>query len=375
MPQSQAAPDLDKLREFELRMYYEGAAAFAAGPSPWEDWDYAGTLGTWRRVQDTQHHTPHRRKSDRTVGQRLLGAVTRLLVLILLIGIGGVLFSSATQPPVVISGIRPAPIVATLPRIRPDMQGADTLAEKLDTLPAPSAGFPGGPVPETVPIITPPVPVSAPAPAVTADRQVGTAIAPVETASAPSPADNPTESSTALSHSPPPEPPLSALPQRSPAQVAQAQPIDPNPVAATPSLHPESPAAPAAPAPIATHQASADQPASSAPPPLARLGTAETADTGHANPAQTPPPLVASTPKDGDWVVNLAAYRSEAEARRALAEFRDKGVEAEIFHVTVHDHPMIRIRATGYHTAREAHDWAGLLEERLGLEGVWISKR
>ncbi len=77
----------------------------------------------------------------------------------------------------------------------------------------------------------------------------------------------------------------------------------------------------------------------------------------------------------GDWVVNLASYRRESVARRMLGEFRDKGVTAELVTVTVNDAPMIRVRTTGHASYREARDWAALLEERLELEGVWVSKR
>ncbi len=48
---------------------------------------------------------------------------------------------------------------------------------------------------------------------------------------------------------------------------------------------------------------------------------------------------------------------------------------AELVTVTVNDAPMIRVRTTGHASYREARDWAALLEERLELEGVWVSKR
>jgi hypothetical protein len=61
-------------------------------------------------------------------------------------------------------------------------------------------------------------------------------------------------------------------------------------------------------------------------------------------------------------------------ARRKLAVFRAKGVNAELVHVTVKGKPMVRIRTTGYKSFREAHDWVALLEERLELEGAWVAK-
>lgn len=74
------------------------------------------------------------------------------------------------------------------------------------------------------------------------------------------------------------------------------------------------------------------------------------------------------------WVVNLAAHSSESLARRSLARFRDSGVDAELVRVTVRGRPMIRIRATGYRSRREASDSIPLLEKRLGLEGAWVAK-
>jgi cell division septation protein DedD len=361
MPQSQAAPDPEKLREFEVRMHYEGVDAFAAGPSPWEHWEDAGTLGTWRRLDDSPHYRPHRHTPpERTTGQRLLGAVTRLLVLMLLVGIGGVYFSSTTQPTKVISGIRPPPIRSALPRTRPDTRGANALANKLDTLPAPAAGLLNGPVVDVVPeSVTPLTPV----PATTTARQEMTGTTPLEPATLPAPAGSLAERSAPQPSAVPPAPGAVTPPEPAPLQITQAETLDAAPAPLTPPS-PVPPAAEPVPAPVSS-------PATITAPVVALLDDPGTTES----PAQTLPPLSASNPGDGDWVVNLAAYRTEADARHALARFRNKGVEAELVHVTVHDRPLVRIRATGYHTAREARDWVGLLEERLGLEGVWISKR
>jgi cell division septation protein DedD len=368
MPQSQAALDHEKLREFELRMHYEGASAFAAGPSPWEHWDDTGTLGTWQRLQDTPHHTPHRHMPDRSVSQRVLGVVTRLLVLMLLVGIGGVYFSSITQPPEMVSGIRPPPITVALSRTRPDMQGADTLANKLDTLPPPAAGLQNDPLVEAVPGSTSPA-FPAPVPDQLAARND---TAPADTPNAPAQAALGTEQrSVPAPAAMPPASRPAATPEQAPLQLAHAEAIDPAPVAPATTA-----TSPVVPAPVSTDPAGAGLlPATSTEAPVALLRNQGTDDTASTSPADTMPPALAGTAKDGDWVVNLAAYRNEADARRMQARFRDKGVEAELVSITVNNRPMIRIRTTGYHSASEARDWVELLEERLGLQGVWISKR
>ena len=87
----------------------------------------------------------------------------------------------------------------------------------------------------------------------------------------------------------------------------------------------------------------------------------------------SPPP--AAQDAAGRWVVNLASYNRESTAQRMLDEFSDTGVTAELVKVTVNDKPMIRIRTTGHESYREARDWAALLEERLELNGAWVSKR
>ncbi|MGB5474688.1 MAG: SPOR domain-containing protein, partial [Gammaproteobacteria bacterium] len=91
-------------------------------------------------------------------------------------------------------------------------------------------------------------------------------------------------------------------------------------------------------------------------------------------PARKSAPAQAVRDLQGTWVVNLASYNFESMAKRKLATFRDKGVNAELVHVTVKGKPMIRIRTTGYRNSREARDWVALLEERLDLEGAWIAK-
>ena len=58
-----------------------------------------------------------------------------------------------------------------------------------------------------------------------------------------------------------------------------------------------------------------------------------------------------------------------------LAVFRQKGVDAEVFSTTINDKPMYRIRLAGFESARLAKAEISTLEQQLGLEGAWVSKR
>ena len=79
--------------------------------------------------------------------------------------------------------------------------------------------------------------------------------------------------------------------------------------------------------------------------------------------------------KTGDWVINLSSYTWKSTANRKLALFQQQGVDAEVIEVMIKDKPMYRIRVTGFENSRAAKAAIPALEEKLGLEGTWISKR
>ena len=83
----------------------------------------------------------------------------------------------------------------------------------------------------------------------------------------------------------------------------------------------------------------------------------------------------ATTVKTGDWVVNLASYTRESTASRMLTRFRDKGVDVELVTVMINDEPMHRLRISGFTSSRAAKARIGPLEQQLGLDGVWISRK
>ena len=87
---------------------------------------------------------------------------------------------------------------------------------------------------------------------------------------------------------------------------------------------------------------------------------------------QTPALPVTAT---GQWVINLSSYTRLSTAKRMLAVFKQKGVDAEIFTATVNDKPMHRIRVAGFASSRSAKAEISTLEQQLGLNGTWISRR
>jgi hypothetical protein len=79
--------------------------------------------------------------------------------------------------------------------------------------------------------------------------------------------------------------------------------------------------------------------------------------------------------KAGIWVINLSSYTRLSTAKRMLAVFKQKGVDAEIFSTTINDKPMHRIRVTGFQSSRTAKAEISALEQQLQLEDAWVSRR
>jgi hypothetical protein len=98
------------------------------------------------------------------------------------------------------------------------------------------------------------------------------------------------------------------------------------------------------------------------------------AEVSEDQPVESLPP-VTPVAKTGDWVINLASYTRESTANRKLALFQQQGVDAEVFAVTINDKPMYRIRAAGYESSRSAKADIPVMEQKLDLKGVWISRR
>ena len=88
----------------------------------------------------------------------------------------------------------------------------------------------------------------------------------------------------------------------------------------------------------------------------------------------TPVPALPVT-ASGNWVINLSSYTRLSTAERMLAVFKHKGVAAEVFTTTVNDKPMHRIRVAGFASSRSAKAEISTLQQQLGLNDAWVSRR
>jgi len=322
-----AVEDTEKLRAFEQRMQLEGADAFAAGPAPWEHWDDVGTLGTYQIWRDTVRHATPDRHPRKPLATRLLTGLAQLAVLAVLVGSAGVYLSTIRPEPVASNSIQPAPIVLAG---WPDMHPATGTLPLVRAQPDDMARAPGAEPAQ--------------------DSALQTTVVPLQLEPAP------------------------AAPANDPATVTDTV------IASTLEHLPDTAAGQAE-----TPQTTAQTPRPEYIPPAQRKPDVETlpqqislrtpaVETLPDNPAQSPAPAQDARAVADGWVVNLASYTFESMALRKLAVFRAKGVNAELVHVTVKGKPMVRIRATGYKSFREANDWVALLEERLELEGAWVAR-
>jgi hypothetical protein len=355
-----AAEDADKLRAFEQRLQQEGTAAFAAGAAPWEHWEDVGTLGTYRVWRDTTRHTPPQQAPRKPLTTRLLTGLAQLAVLALLVGTTGVYLSiPTTDQQVAGSGIQPPPIVVAGRAERPPVASAPPM-------PRTRSGTPAGTGPATV----------AEAPADGADGlPLPVAVLPLQLERVPDPpADTPADAgdqTLAMT--------LEELPVTAAGPAAGTVPVPAiastsawTGAGTTTAAHGAAAEAPDEPAAAAPSLAPDESAAETSPLQIAMHTTA--IDTLPERPARRPAPAQEVRNLSSTWVVNLASYNFESMAERKLASFRDKGVNAELVHVTVKGRPMIRIRTSGYKSYSEASDWVTLLEERLGLEGAWVAK-
>jgi len=79
--------------------------------------------------------------------------------------------------------------------------------------------------------------------------------------------------------------------------------------------------------------------------------------------------------REGDWVINLASYKSSSYATRKQAEFAGKGVEVEQVRAEVHGKTIYRLCVTGFDSSRAAKTEAADIQTRLGLGSTWIARR
>jgi len=85
--------------------------------------------------------------------------------------------------------------------------------------------------------------------------------------------------------------------------------------------------------------------------------------------------LTAVSAQQEQWVVNLSSSPSKADADRFAVMAQSRGIETQQQHVTVKGKDYWRVQTTGFSTASEAQDYAGVVRQKLGLQNVWITRR
>jgi hypothetical protein len=339
MPDSDLPNEIDKLRAFEMRMQNEGAAAFADGLEPWNNWqepDSANNQRTWgcdREREDTP--------ISKTLCEKLLPGMATLAVATLAVGIGGVYLSTTESVPQIASdSVQPASMVASAE------QAAAT----------PPLGKVIRKTPENV-----------------SSAITGT----IGTGAAPQASPTPEAAVNMISTLAPPGTTLAAIDItpliQAPTGIASTDRLPQNPGRQT-----TADITAGLPAPAAGTAASGTPTGESMPVPAAAATDSPSAVSMVAQPAIKPPvssKAATNGGAEGIWVVNISSYNYQSMARRKLEEFKDKGVSAEIHPVTIKGKPMYRIRATGYESRKEAKTWLSLLQDRLGVDSAWVSKR
>jgi hypothetical protein len=320
--------EIERLRAFELRMQTEGADGFANGPEPWTNWQETDSEAGNQAWEHAPRSEPE--PAGKTLCEKLLPTMASIAVATLAVGIGGVYMSMEDTPLVAVNSIQPAPALQ-VPEQSPEGQVIRSTQLAVATVPAIAMTETPNPDELLQAEVTP--------------GQADSVV--LDTASADGMADI-------------------AATVPAPTDIASADKM--TEIAATV-------------VPPPTDIASADEMtdiAATLPAPAAGEPVTVSMITPHVAATDTRPAVQAAvTPapaNDGTWVVNISSYRYESMARRKLAEFRQKGVTAEISAVTIDDRPMYRIRTTGYDNYKEAKTWVSLLEDRLGVDSAWVSK-
>jgi hypothetical protein len=383
--------DKEKLQAFARKMHDEGANGFADGPRPWEQWDESGSQAGTRVWEGSARRVPVKQRPARSTGDRLLSAMATIALATLVIGIGGVYFSEYPEQQLAQTGIQPPPIVLTPIRRTPREQHASR------TVPAPAPVAATINTHETVPAPvasdtlqnnlaipgTSPVADSADMPDMALDLalayngadSVTEAVAPAQEQATPvtdiSPETSPEASpeiimvetaTETVEDIPGPQQdilaeadiPIIVLQRIVPVTRPRQDPMVADTVATENVTESQE---------VAIIETTAQSPA-----PAQVTAVAEE----HIEALNKLEPPAA---KAGGWVVNLASYTWKSTANKKIEEFRSKGVDAELVTVTINDKPMHRVRVAGFGSSRLAKQQISSLEQKLDLDGAWISRR
>mgnify|MGYP001551770913 FL=1 len=77
----------------------------------------------------------------------------------------------------------------------------------------------------------------------------------------------------------------------------------------------------------------------------------------------------------GGWIINLASVPQKESAERFAEKAKSRGVDARLYQVTVRGKDYWRVHMSGFATAKEAKAQASLVEKKLGIKDVWVTRR
>jgi len=400
-----------KQQVFTEKLQAEGADGFADGPRPWEQWDESGNQGN-DRIWEGSARRIYPKQAKRSIGDRLLSGLAVVALATLMVGIAGVYLSTTTTPQLASSAIHPAPIITDRQTsIDEDIASDATVSlASLEALSPPAAGNSATPGPDMMIL----EPALQPAPAAStahfdrvAVETVITEAAITTTVYTQQPTQDQPELVATIETTPPPftsgetaeqQLAVTASAQQNATIEAVAEPAGPAMIARAEVVATEPLAEP--PPAMQTTTAVADQQATAAlktgttaaqtEPPLDKAEAAEEPATLAMNSSsatvEAAPDIAreiettTATPvlpdaKTGKWVINISSYTRKSTAERMLAVFKQKGIEAEVFTTMINDKPMHRIRVAGFQSSRAAKAGIPAIEQALGLDDVWVSRR
>jgi hypothetical protein len=85
------------------------------------------------------------------------------------------------------------------------------------------------------------------------------------------------------------------------------------------------------------------------------------------------PADTAQAPGDGEWYINLAAFRSELAARGVATSLDGSPRPVVVAPVTTDNGTFYRVSTGGFADAEQARSWIPRLQERWNLKGLWVS--
>ncbi|WP_456380706.1 SPOR domain-containing protein [Thiolapillus sp.] len=78
--------------------------------------------------------------------------------------------------------------------------------------------------------------------------------------------------------------------------------------------------------------------------------------------------------RNGSWVVHVASYRNQNQARKTLLQYATQIPDARIQTARVKGKEVFRISIPGFSSKQEALDYRKKIGEKMELKGVWIAR-